>query len=111
MTIKEFKTEELIDELVARGAQLIENKLYQDSKVCLCRTKYSKDDDLKVLGRVLVLEDVEWYFYIFSDIYSNVYCAWRWRLVWWRLNLILVFNIIQEVVYRKSEKQRKSQYV
>lgn len=59
MTIKEFKMEELIDELVARGAERIENKLYQDSKVCLCRTKYSKDDDLKVLGRVLVLEDVE----------------------------------------------------
>lgn len=59
MTIKEFKTEELIDELIRRGAELIENKLYQDNKVCLCRTKYSKDDDVKVLGRVLVLEDVE----------------------------------------------------
>ena len=59
MIIKDFKTEELIDELIKRGAELIENELYQDSKVCLCRTKYSKDDDLKVLGRVLVLEDVE----------------------------------------------------
>lgn len=59
MTIKEFKTEELIEELVARGAELIENELYQDNRVCLCRTKYSKDDDIKVLGRVLVLEDVE----------------------------------------------------
>ena len=59
MTIKNIKTKDLIDELVARGAELIENKLYQDSKVCLCRTKYSKDDDLEVLGRVLVLEDVK----------------------------------------------------
>ena len=59
MIIKDFKTEELIDELIKRGAELIENELYQDSKVCLCRTKYSKDDDLKVLGRVLILEDVE----------------------------------------------------
>lgn len=59
MTIKKFKTEELIEELVARGAELIENELYQGNKICLCRTKYSKDDDLKVLGRVLVLEDVE----------------------------------------------------
>lgn len=59
MTIKEFKTEELIDELVARGAELIENKLYQDSKVCLCRTKYSKDDDLKVLGRVLDISNID----------------------------------------------------
>lgn len=59
MNLKNIKTKNLIDELVARGAELIENKLYQDSKVCLCRTKYSKDDDLKVLGRVLVLEDVE----------------------------------------------------
>lgn len=59
MIIKDFKTEELIDELIKRGAELIENELYQDSKVCLCRTKYSKDDGLKVLGRVLVLEDVE----------------------------------------------------
>lgn len=59
MDLKNIKTKDLIDELVARGAELIENKLYQESKVCLCRTKYSKDDDLKVLGRVLVLEDVE----------------------------------------------------
>lgn len=59
MTIKEFKTEELIEELIKRGAELIENKLYQGNKICLCRTKYSEDDDLKVLGRVLVLEDVE----------------------------------------------------
>lgn len=59
MTIKEFKTEELINELIKRGAELIENELYQDNKICLCRTKYSKDDDVEVLGRVLVLEDVE----------------------------------------------------
>lgn len=59
MTIKEFKTEELIEELVARGAELIENELYQGNKICLCKAKYSEDDDLKVLGRVLVLEDVE----------------------------------------------------
>lgn len=59
MIIKEFKTEELIEELIKRGAELIENELYQGNKICLCRTKYSKDDDLKVLGRVLVLEDVE----------------------------------------------------
>lgn len=59
MTIKEFKTEKLIEELVARGAELIENELYQDSKVCLCRTKYSKDDDLKVLGRVLDISNID----------------------------------------------------
>lgn len=59
MDLKNIETEELIEELVSRGAELIENKLYQDSKVCLCRTKYSKDDDVEVLGRVLVLEDVE----------------------------------------------------
>lgn len=58
MNLKNIKTKDLIDELVARGAELIENKLYQDSKVCLCRTKYSKDDDLKVLGRVLVLDEL-----------------------------------------------------
>lgn len=59
MNLKNIKTKDLINELVARGAELIENELYQDNKVCLCRTKYSKDDDLKVLDRVLVLEDVE----------------------------------------------------
>lgn len=59
MTIKEFKTEELIEELIKRGAELIENELYQGNKICLCRTKYSEDDDVEVLGRVLVLEDVE----------------------------------------------------
>lgn len=59
MTIKKFKTEELFEELVARGAELIENELYQGNKICLCRTKYSKVDDVEVLGRVLVLEDVE----------------------------------------------------
>lgn len=59
MDLKNIETEELIEELVSRGAELIENELYQGNKICLCRTKYSKDDDLKVLGRVLVLEDVE----------------------------------------------------
>lgn len=59
MTIKEFKTEELIEELIKRGAELIENELYQGNKICLCRTKYSQDDDVEVLSRVLVLEDVE----------------------------------------------------
>lgn len=58
MNLKNIKTKDLIDELVARGAELIENELYQDNKICLCRTKYSKDD-LEVLGRVLVLEDVK----------------------------------------------------
>ena len=59
MTIKKFKTEELIEELAARDAELIENELFQGNKICLCRTKYSEDDDVEVLGRVLVLEDVE----------------------------------------------------
>ena len=59
MTIKEFKTEELIDELIKRGAELIENELYQDNRICLCRTKYSKDDDLKVLGRVLDISNID----------------------------------------------------
>ena len=59
MDLKNIKTKDLIDELVARGAELIENELYQDNKICVCRTKYSKDDDVEVLGRVLVLEDVE----------------------------------------------------
>ena len=59
MTIKEFKTEELIEELVARGAELIENELYQGNKICLCKAKYSEDGNVEVLDRVLVLEDVE----------------------------------------------------
>lgn len=59
MNLKNIKTKDLINELVARGAELIENKLYQDSKVCLCRTKYSKDDDLKVLGRVLDISSID----------------------------------------------------
>ena len=59
MDLKNIRTKDLIDELVARGAELIENKLYQDSKVCLCRTKYSKDDNLKVLGRVLDISSID----------------------------------------------------
>ena len=59
MTIKEFKTEKLIEELVARGAELIENELYRDNKICLCRTKYSKDDDVEVLGRVLDISNID----------------------------------------------------
>ncbi len=59
MNLKDIKTKDLIDELVVRGAELIENKLYQDSKVCLCKTKYSKDDDLKVLGRVLDISSID----------------------------------------------------
>lgn len=59
MDLKNIETKDLIDELIKRGAELIENKLYQDSKVCLCRTKYSKDDDLKVLGRVLDISSID----------------------------------------------------
>lgn len=59
MTIKEFKTEELIDELIKRGAELIGNELYQGNKICLCRTKYSKDDDVEVLGRVLDISNID----------------------------------------------------
>lgn len=58
MNLKNIKTKDLIKELESRGAELIENELYQNSKVCLCRTKYSKDDDLKVLGRVLILDEL-----------------------------------------------------
>lgn len=59
MDLKNIETKDLIDELIKRGAELIENELYQDSKVCLCRTKYSKDDDLKVLGRVLDISNID----------------------------------------------------
>lgn len=52
MDLKNIKTKDLIKELES------ENKLYQENKVCLCRTKYSNDDDLKVLGRVLVLDEL-----------------------------------------------------
>lgn len=59
MNLKNIKTKDLIDELVARGAELIENELYQDNKICVCRTKYSKDDDVEVLGRVLDISSID----------------------------------------------------
>ena len=58
MNLKNIKTKDLIDELVARGAELIENELYQDNKICVCRTKYSKDD-VEVLGRVLDISSID----------------------------------------------------
>ena len=58
MNIREFFTDELIDELVRRGARLIENEPYKKSECCHCKEKYSHSADVKVLKKVLVLDDM-----------------------------------------------------
>lgn len=57
--MKKITTQELINELIERGAKLIENKLYQDDEVCVCKNKYSHNTDVKVLDRVLDISSVD----------------------------------------------------
>lgn len=58
MNIREFFTDELIDELVQRGAKFIENEPYKKSECCHLKEKYSHNTDVKVLKKVLVLDDM-----------------------------------------------------
>ena len=58
MNIREFFTEELIDELIRRGARLIENEPYKKSEFCHLKEKYSHSTDVKVLKKVLVIDDI-----------------------------------------------------
>lgn len=56
MNIKEFSTDELIEELVQRGARLIEDEPYKMSECCHLKEKYSHSMDVKVLKKVLVID-------------------------------------------------------
>lgn len=56
MNIKNYSTDELIEELVRRGARLIEDEPYKKSECCHCKEKYSHNRDVKVLKKVLVLD-------------------------------------------------------
>lgn len=58
MNIREFSTDELIEELLKRGARLIENEPYKKSECCHCKEKYSHNTDVKVLNKVLVIDDI-----------------------------------------------------
>lgn len=58
MNVKNFSTNELIDELVRRGARLIEDEPYKKSECCHCKEKYSHNTDVKVLKKVLVIDDI-----------------------------------------------------
>lgn len=58
MNIREFSTDELIEELLKRGARLIENEPYKKSECCHCKEKYSHNTDVKVLKKVLVIDDI-----------------------------------------------------
>ena len=58
MNIKDFSTNELIDELVQRGARLLEDMPYKKSECCHLKEKYSHSRDVKVLKKVLVLDDM-----------------------------------------------------
>lgn len=59
MTIRELKTKELTDELISRGAYLIEDEAYKNVKPCICKEKYSHSADVKVLKKVLVLNTIQ----------------------------------------------------
>lgn len=58
MNIREFSADELIEELLKRGARLIENEPYKKSECCHCKEKYSHSRDVKVLKKVLVIDDI-----------------------------------------------------
>lgn len=58
MNIKNYSTDELIDELIRRGAKFIENEPYKKSECCHYKEKYSHSRDVKVLKKVLVLDDI-----------------------------------------------------
>lgn len=58
MNIKNYSTDELVSELVQRGARLIENEPYKKSECCHCKEKYSHSTDVKVLKKVLVIDDI-----------------------------------------------------
>lgn len=59
MNIKNYSTDELVGELVRRGARLIENEPYRKSECCHCKEKYSHNTDVKVLKKVLVLDTIQ----------------------------------------------------
>lgn len=59
MNIKNYSTDELVSELVRRGARLIENEPYKKSECCHCKEKYSHSADVKVLKKVLVLDTIQ----------------------------------------------------
>lgn len=59
MNIKNYSTDELIEELVQRGAKFIENEPYKKSECCHCKEKYSHSTDVKVLKKVLVLDTIQ----------------------------------------------------
>lgn len=58
MNIKNYSTDELVSELVRRGARLIEDEPYKKSECCHCKEKYSHNTDVKVLKKVLVIDDI-----------------------------------------------------
>lgn len=58
MNIKNYSTDELVNELIQRGARLIENEPYKKSECCHCKEKYSHSADVKVLKKVLVIDDI-----------------------------------------------------
>lgn len=58
MNIKNYSTDELVSELVQRGARLIENEPYKKSECCHLKEKYSHNADVKVLKKVLVIDDI-----------------------------------------------------
>ena len=52
-----ISTEELIEELIKRGAKLYTNVLYGDIEIMI-KNKYSENRDFKVLEKVLDITDL-----------------------------------------------------
>ena len=59
MNIKNCSTDELVSELVRRGARLIEDEPYKKSECCHLKEKYSHSGDVKVLKKVLVIDTIQ----------------------------------------------------
>lgn len=56
-----ISTEELVEELIKRGAKLHTNVLYGDIEIII-KSKYSEKRDFKVLENVLDVSDLIWFF-------------------------------------------------
>lgn len=56
-----ISTEELVKELIKRGAKLHTNVLYGDTEIII-KSKYSENRDFKVLENVLDVSDLIWFF-------------------------------------------------
>lgn len=55
--LNKIETSKLIEELILRGANLMESEAYGKQEI-ICKSKYSRNKESRILGRVLVLDNL-----------------------------------------------------